>query len=132
MRSKSMKMVFVARMIRHKSCIFYAYFYFFCSKSIFDQKLFSYCCNKFDYTGSIIYLSCCSRSLSFIFIFLFFKGICFGAGYFDLHPVLIGLSHALCRLTQFRLFFLRSVDNNVALKDNAVGHGFLRTLLIVC
>ena len=31
---------------------------FFCSTIIFDQKLFSYYCDKFDYLGSIIYLSC--------------------------------------------------------------------------
>ena len=33
-------------------------FLFFCSKIIFDQKLFSYCFDKFDYRGSIVYLSC--------------------------------------------------------------------------
>ena len=33
-------------------------FWFFCSKIIFDQKLFSYCWDKVDYPGSIVYLSC--------------------------------------------------------------------------
>ena len=58
MRSKSMKMVFVARIIRHKLCMICAFFYFFWSKIIFDQKLFSYCWDRFDYPGSILYLSC--------------------------------------------------------------------------
>ena len=58
MRSKSMKMVFVASIIRYKLCMMYAFLWFFCSKIIFDQKLFSYCCDKFDYPGSIVYLSC--------------------------------------------------------------------------
>ena len=35
----------------HDICIF------FCSKIIFDQKLFSYCWDKFDYPGSIVYFS---------------------------------------------------------------------------
>ena len=56
--SKSMKMVFMARIIRHKLCMIYAFFDFFCSKLIFDQKVFSYCWDKFDYPGSIVYLSC--------------------------------------------------------------------------
>ena len=60
MRSKSMKMVFVARMIRHKLCMIYAFFYFLCSKIIFDEKLISYCWDKFDYPWSIVYLSCSS------------------------------------------------------------------------
>ena len=58
MRFKALKTVFVARIIRHKLCIIYAFFDFFCSKIIFDQKLFSYCWDKFDYLGSIVYLSC--------------------------------------------------------------------------
>ena len=66
MRFKSLKMVFVARIIRHKLCIIYAFFDFFCSKIIFDQKLFSYCLEKFDYPGSIVYLSCSAlRNQSF-------------------------------------------------------------------
>ena len=36
MRSKSMKMVFVARIIRHKLCMIYE---FYCSKIIFDRKI---------------------------------------------------------------------------------------------
>ena len=35
----------------------YAFFDFFCSKIVFDQKV-SYCWDKFDYPGSIVYLSC--------------------------------------------------------------------------
>ena len=54
MRIISLKMVFVARVIRHKLCIFL----FSCSKIIFDQKLFSYCWDQFDYQGSIVYLFC--------------------------------------------------------------------------
>ena len=42
----------------HNLCIFW----FFCSKIIFDQKLFSYCWEKFDYPGSIVYLSCFSKN----------------------------------------------------------------------
>ena len=38
MRSKSMKMVFVSRINRHKLCMIYAFFDFLCSKTIFDQK----------------------------------------------------------------------------------------------
>ena len=38
----------------HNLCVFW----FFLSKLIFDQKLFSYGCDKFDYPGSIVYLSC--------------------------------------------------------------------------
>ena len=30
----------------------------FFSKIIFDRRLFSYCCHKFDYPESIVYLSC--------------------------------------------------------------------------
>ena len=33
-------MVFVARIVRHKLCMSYAFFYFFCSKIIFDQNYF--------------------------------------------------------------------------------------------
>ena len=103
MRSKAMKMVFVARIIRHKLYMIYAFFdflcskiiltknyfhtaeinlttrgplytclvLFFCSKIIFDQKLFSYCWDKFDYPGSIVYLSC--LTLSFFRHFLWFS-----------------------------------------------------------
>ena len=52
MHSKSMKMVFVARIIRHKLYMIYAFYDFFV------QKLFSYCCDKFDYPVSIVYFSC--------------------------------------------------------------------------
>ena len=57
MRSKSMKKMFVARIIRHKSWMTYAFFTF-CSKIIFDQKLFVYFWDEFYYPGSIVYLSC--------------------------------------------------------------------------
>ena len=57
MRIKSL-LVFVARIVRHTLCMIYAYFDFFCSKIIFDQKLFSNCWDKFYYPGSIVYLSC--------------------------------------------------------------------------
>ena len=40
MRIKSLEMVLVTRIIRHKSCMIYAFFYFFCSKIIFDQNYF--------------------------------------------------------------------------------------------
>ena len=56
--SKLSKMAFVARIIRHKSCILYAFVDFFVQKIIFDQNLSSYCWDKFDYQGSIVYLSC--------------------------------------------------------------------------
>ena len=36
---KSLKMVFVARIIRHELCMIYT---FFCSKIIFDQKFFPF------------------------------------------------------------------------------------------
>ena len=66
MRIKSLKMMFVAKVIRHELCMIYAFFDFFCSKIIFDQKLFSYCLEKFDYPGSIVYLSCSAlRNQSF-------------------------------------------------------------------
>ena len=58
MRSKSMKIVFVARMIRHKWCMIHAFIDFFFSEIIFDQKLFPYCWYKVDYQGFIVYLSC--------------------------------------------------------------------------
>ena len=57
---KSPKMMFGARIIRHKLCMIYAFSYFFCSKIIFDQKFFSLCWDKLDYPGSIVYLSCCT------------------------------------------------------------------------
>ena len=57
MCSKSVKMVFVVRIIRHRLCMIYVFLDFFCSKIIFDQNLFSYCWDKFDYPGSIVYLS---------------------------------------------------------------------------
>ena len=53
MRSKSIKMVFVASIIRQKLCMIYAFFDFF-----FAHKLFSYCWDKFYHPGSIAYLSC--------------------------------------------------------------------------
>ena len=56
--SKSMNMVFVASIIAHRLRMIYAFFYFFCSKIIFDQKLFPYCWEKYDFPGSIVYLSC--------------------------------------------------------------------------
>ena len=65
MRSKSIRMVFVASIVRHKLCMSYAFFIFFCSKIIFDQKLFSYCWNRFDYPVSIVYLSCCFQNCKF-------------------------------------------------------------------
>ena len=67
--SKSVKMVFVTSIIRHKLWIIYAFFDFFCSTIIFDQKLFSYYCDKFDYSRSIVYLSC------FVWL-IHFKTIC--------------------------------------------------------
>ena len=45
---KSLKMVFLARIVRHKLCMVYAFFDFFCSKIIFDQKFFPDCCDKFE------------------------------------------------------------------------------------
>ena len=39
----------------HDICIFLICF---CSKIIFDQKVFSFCWDKLDYPGSIVYLSC--------------------------------------------------------------------------
>ena len=58
MRRKSMKMMFMASIIRHKLYMIYVVLYFLCSKIIFDQKSFSYCCDKFEHQGSIVYLSC--------------------------------------------------------------------------
>ena len=58
MRSKEVKMVFISRIIRHRLYMIYAFFDFFCSKIIFDKKLSSFCEDKFDYLGSIVYLSC--------------------------------------------------------------------------
>ena len=55
-----MEMVFVARMIRNKSCIIYAFFDYFFQKSFFTRN---YCYDKFDYPGSIVYLSCLSYIL---------------------------------------------------------------------
>ena len=55
---KSLKMVLVARITRHKLCMIFAFFLFLCWKIIFDQKLFSYRWDRFDYPGSIVYLSC--------------------------------------------------------------------------
>ena len=52
LRSKSMEMVFVTIIIRHKLCMIYAFLNFFV------QKSFSYCWDKFDYLGSIVCLSC--------------------------------------------------------------------------
>ena len=40
MRSKSMKMVFVASVINHQLCMIYAFFYFFFQKSFFTKKNF--------------------------------------------------------------------------------------------
>ena len=40
MRSKSMKMVFVARIIRHKLCMIYAFFDFFVQKSSLTKNYF--------------------------------------------------------------------------------------------
>ena len=40
---KGMKMMFVERIIRHKLCMIYAFYLFFCSKMIFDQNIFSDC-----------------------------------------------------------------------------------------
>ena len=51
-------MVFVASIIRHKLCMIYAFLDFFCLKIIFDQKLSSYCCDKFDYRRFIAYMYC--------------------------------------------------------------------------
>ena len=48
MHNKLMKMVFVARIVRLKLCMIYAFFF---------QKLVSDCCDKFDYPGCIDYLS---------------------------------------------------------------------------
>ena len=58
MHIKSLKLVFVARIFRHRLCMIYAYFDFFCSKIIFNQKLFSYCWDKIESPGSIVHLSC--------------------------------------------------------------------------
>ena len=55
--SKSMKIAFVALTIRHKSCMIYAFVYFFVQKSFLDHRLFSYCWDKFDNPGSIVYFS---------------------------------------------------------------------------
>ena len=52
--SKSMKMEFVARIIRHELCMVYAFFDFFCSKIIFNQKSFPNSCDKVDYLWSIV------------------------------------------------------------------------------
>ena len=58
MRTESMKMVFVANISRHKLYIIYVFFYVSLFKIILVQKLFYDCCNKFDYPGSAVYLSC--------------------------------------------------------------------------
>ena len=51
-----MEMVFVASIIRNELCIIMGPIIFF--KIIFYRKLFFDCCDKFDYPGSIVYLSC--------------------------------------------------------------------------
>ena len=76
MRNKSLKMVFVARIMRHKLCMIHAFFV--CSKIIAKgQKLFSYCWDKFDYPGSIVCLSCFAWNLqngpSILLIFFYWK-----------------------------------------------------------
>ena len=38
----------------HNLCVFWLFF----SKITFNWKLFSDCCDEFDYPGSIVYLSC--------------------------------------------------------------------------
>ena len=46
----------------HDLCIFWV----FCSKNHFWPKLFSYCLDKFDYPGSIVYLSCLFTNCSML------------------------------------------------------------------
>ena len=53
-----MKMGFVASIMRHELSIIYAFVDFFFSNIIFYQKLFSDCCDDFDYLWSAVYLSC--------------------------------------------------------------------------
>ena len=53
MRIKSLKMAFVARIIRHKLWLIYAFFDFFLLKNYFLTADIN-----FDYPGSIVYLSC--------------------------------------------------------------------------
>ena len=51
----------------HYLCIFLICF---CSKIIFDQKVFSFCWGKLDYPRSIVYLSCLTFIYCLIFRFL--------------------------------------------------------------
>ena len=50
--------MFVASIIRNRLCIIYVFFDHFLQKFHFYWKLFSDCCDKFVYPGSIVYLSC--------------------------------------------------------------------------
>ena len=58
----SMKIVFVASIIRNRLCIIYGFFIIF-SKITFCWKLFSDCSDKFNYPGSIVYLSCIATNI---------------------------------------------------------------------
>ena len=49
----------------HNLCVFLLFF----SKITFYWKLFSDCCDEFDYQGSIVYLSCFHRSEEFFLRF---------------------------------------------------------------
>ena len=77
----------------------------FCSKIIFDQKLFSYCFDKFDQAMSIVYLSCSLKSLTQSFRFYTQKAI---GRLFEYNvksrKVLVGISHLLVVLNKNMTF----------------------------
>ena len=57
MCSKSVWIVYVTSIMRGISYTWFMRLFIFCSKIIFDQKLFFYYCDKFDYPGSMVYSS---------------------------------------------------------------------------
>ena len=69
MRIKSLKMVFVARIITYELCMIYAFFYFFVQKS-FWPKINFLLLREIWLAGSIVYLSCFTPVL-------FYWSICF-------------------------------------------------------
>ena len=54
--------MFVASIIRNRLCIIYEVFYHFFQKSLFTKNYFLIS-DKFNYPGSIVYLSCCSPNM---------------------------------------------------------------------
>ena len=107
MRFKSLKMAFVARIIRHELCMIYMHFLFFCSKIIFDKRLFSYCWVKFAYPGPLYTFLVCVQILYKSFQNIALHVVMFKTILLVIFGIITGLKICMIYMHFLLLFFVQ-------------------------